>query len=315
MAPHHAVDNHHHSVPAKPSPLSVTKNNAGKPAPAAPYKRDLQSAMHNAPQVRVIHIFAPKVIKTDVANFRSTVQKLTGRSKRRTPRVAKAVTDTGVRVTNSADGLQTMAQGNGAVQGGPSSMGYAVGLWEKEELQRLVGDACGVTDLVRCDSVDSGTYSLDSGNTVFSGDSSGVDTSPTSDSFSFYPQRETPYSLSEIPAPFFGLQPHDMHSVFNPTGSMPMSMPMSSSVGLLPEHGLLGSLPTSHVIDHNMSMLGFDVDSVGALPLPALSDVLPLGCSSITSSSSGGSLFDLPRQHCRLSVQQPYQGANFFESM
>lgn len=32
--------------------------------------------------VRVIHIFAPKVIKTDVANFRELVQKLTGKSKR-----------------------------------------------------------------------------------------------------------------------------------------------------------------------------------------------------------------------------------------
>ncbi|KAG0560122.1 hypothetical protein M758_10G151000 [Ceratodon purpureus] len=313
MAPHQGVDNHR-SVPSKPSPLSA-KHNAGKSAPAppaAPYKRDLQSAMHNAPQVRVIHIFAPKVIKTDVANFRATVQKLTGRSKRRTPRVAKAINDSCVPVTNSADGLQTMAQGTGAVQTSPSSMGYPVGLWEKEELQRLVGDACGVTDLVRCDSVDSGNYSLDSGNTVFSGDSSGVDTSPTSDSFSFYPQRESPYSLSEIPAPFFGLQPHDMHSVFNPTISMPMSMPMSGSVGLLPDHSLMG-LPTSHVMDHqNMSMMGFDVDSVGgALPLPALPalpDVLPLGCSSITSSSSGGSLFDLPRQHCRLSVHQQYQG-------
>ncbi|KAG6556252.1 hypothetical protein Mapa_002193 [Marchantia paleacea] len=32
--------------------------------------------------IRVIHIFAPKVIKTDVANFRALVQKLTGKSKR-----------------------------------------------------------------------------------------------------------------------------------------------------------------------------------------------------------------------------------------
>ena len=300
MAPHHAVDNHH-GVPAKPSPRSVAKNNAGKPAPAAPYKRDLQSAMQNAPQVRVIHIFAPRVIKTDVANFRSTVQKLTGRSKRRASRAAKADTP----VTNPPGGVL-----QGVAQGAPSSsIPYPAGLWEKEELQRLVGDACGGTDLVRCTSVDSGSYSLDSGNTVFSNDSSGVDTSPT-DSFSFYPQRETPYSLTEITAPFF-LQPHDM--VFHPSPSMPLSMPMSNSMGLLPEHSLLGSLP----MDHNMSMLGFDVDSVGTLPLPlpALSDVVPLGCSSISSSSSGGSLFDLPRHHCRLSVQQPFQGANFFESM
>ena len=316
MAPHHAVDEHH-MAPSKrdPSPLSVTKSGAMNAA-KAPYKqRDLQSAMHNAPQVRVIHIFAPKVIKTDVANFRSTVQKLTGRSKRRerergrgSTRVSKPVTT----VTNSPhDGLQTMAQGGHGGSGGAggsttsppnsgTSMGYPpVGLWEKEELQRLLGDTCCVTDLVRCDSVDSGSYSFDSSST-------GVDHSPT-DSFSFYPQRDTAYSLGEIPAPFFGLHPHDMHSVFNPMVSMPLPLPAGAA---LPENGLLGSMPTSHVTDHGMSLLGFEVDSVGALP-----DVLPLGCTS-SISSSGGSLFDLPRHHCRLSVQQPYnQGANFFESM
>jgi hypothetical protein len=30
------------------------------------------------PKVRIIHVFAPKVIKTDVANFRELVQRLTG---------------------------------------------------------------------------------------------------------------------------------------------------------------------------------------------------------------------------------------------
>ncbi|KAM7476652.1 hypothetical protein LguiB_023895 [Lonicera macranthoides] len=31
------------------------------------------------PKVRIIHIFAPKIIKTDVANFRELVQRLTGK--------------------------------------------------------------------------------------------------------------------------------------------------------------------------------------------------------------------------------------------
>ncbi|KAF8395912.1 hypothetical protein HHK36_019867 [Tetracentron sinense] len=32
------------------------------------------------PKIRIIHIFAPEIIKTDVANFRELVQRLTGKS-------------------------------------------------------------------------------------------------------------------------------------------------------------------------------------------------------------------------------------------
>ncbi|XP_019238689.1 PREDICTED: VQ motif-containing protein 25-like [Nicotiana attenuata] len=31
------------------------------------------------PQIRIIHVFAPEIIKTDVANFREVVQRLTGK--------------------------------------------------------------------------------------------------------------------------------------------------------------------------------------------------------------------------------------------
>eukprot|EP01018_Ginkgo_biloba_P032931 Gb_37467 [translate_table: standard] len=47
-----------------------------------------------SPTIRIVHIFAPKIIKTDAANFRSLVQKLTGRpsgrSKTSGDRVSKA---------------------------------------------------------------------------------------------------------------------------------------------------------------------------------------------------------------------------------
>lgn len=244
--------------------------NAGKPA-SPPFRgRDLQSAMQHAPTIRVIHIFAPKVIKTDVANFRSTVQKLTGRGKTKSRRSSRP------------SNKEQPELSEPVVHAAP-----AAGLfWDQQaELQRMVGDACG-DHLMRCDSVDSATYSLDSGNTDST--SAGTSTSPhTMDhhhgGFSFYPQRETPYSLSEIPAPFFG-------------GEMPScSVP---HFGMINSHPLMG-LPTSHLMDQPL----FDEGLIA--PLPMFSN------APCNSSSSSGSLFDLmPHQHCRSSVQSPYQGTN-----
>ncbi|KAG1363893.1 VQ motif-containing protein 25 [Cocos nucifera] len=36
------------------------------------------------PKIRIVHIFAPQIIKTDAANFRELVQRLTGKPTRRT---------------------------------------------------------------------------------------------------------------------------------------------------------------------------------------------------------------------------------------
>ncbi|CAK9148465.1 unnamed protein product [Ilex paraguariensis] len=47
------------------SPLSVHK--------------DSQTISKAKPKIRIIHIFAPEIIKTDVANFRELVQRLTGK--------------------------------------------------------------------------------------------------------------------------------------------------------------------------------------------------------------------------------------------
>ncbi|KAH7660364.1 VQ domain-containing protein [Dioscorea alata] len=35
------------------------------------------------PKIRIVHIFAPEIIKTDAANFRELVQKLTGKPSKR----------------------------------------------------------------------------------------------------------------------------------------------------------------------------------------------------------------------------------------
>ncbi|KAE8683583.1 Plastid-lipid associated protein PAP / fibrillin family protein [Hibiscus syriacus] len=48
-----------------PSPLSLHK--------------DSQTISKSKPKIRIIHVFAPEIIKTDVANFRELVQRLTGK--------------------------------------------------------------------------------------------------------------------------------------------------------------------------------------------------------------------------------------------
>ncbi|KAK3227223.1 hypothetical protein Dsin_007085 [Dipteronia sinensis] len=51
--------------PPSPSPLAIHKNS--------------QTITKAKPKIRIIHIFAPEIIKTDVANFRELVQRLTGK--------------------------------------------------------------------------------------------------------------------------------------------------------------------------------------------------------------------------------------------
>ncbi|KAL5545465.1 hypothetical protein UlMin_005152 [Ulmus minor] len=41
--------------------------------------KDSQIISKTKPKIRIIHIFAPEIIKTDVANFRELVQRLTGK--------------------------------------------------------------------------------------------------------------------------------------------------------------------------------------------------------------------------------------------
>ncbi|XVE75715.1 hypothetical protein DITRI_Ditri12bG0114900 [Diplodiscus trichospermus] len=51
--------------PSKPAALSI--------------RRDSQTISKAKPKIRIIHIFAPEIIKTDVENFRELVQRLTGK--------------------------------------------------------------------------------------------------------------------------------------------------------------------------------------------------------------------------------------------
>uniref|UniRef100_A0A2P2NH05 VQ domain-containing protein n=1 Tax=Rhizophora mucronata TaxID=61149 RepID=A0A2P2NH05_RHIMU len=59
--------------------------------------RDSQTISKVKPKIRITHIFAPEIIKTDVASFRELVQRLTGkppeRSCKKRPRIARARTE------------------------------------------------------------------------------------------------------------------------------------------------------------------------------------------------------------------------------
>ncbi|GLJ22446.1 hypothetical protein SUGI_0422500 [Cryptomeria japonica] len=54
----------------------ISKFNAHAPCGTPP---TIQNTKMVAPTIRIVHIFPPKIIKTDPANFRALVQKLTGR--------------------------------------------------------------------------------------------------------------------------------------------------------------------------------------------------------------------------------------------
>ncbi|KAM0942501.1 putative VQ motif-containing protein/18/20/21/25 [Dioscorea sansibarensis] len=43
------------------------------------------------PKIRIVHIFAPEIIKTDAANFRELVQKLTGKPSKRVDHATRVI--------------------------------------------------------------------------------------------------------------------------------------------------------------------------------------------------------------------------------
>ncbi|ESW17678.1 hypothetical protein PHAVU_007G259600 [Phaseolus vulgaris] len=54
-------------------------NTANSHTPSLALHRDSHMVSKTKPKIRIIHIFAPEIIKTDVENFRELVQKLTGK--------------------------------------------------------------------------------------------------------------------------------------------------------------------------------------------------------------------------------------------
>ncbi|KAK8302720.1 hypothetical protein V6Z12_D04G105700 [Gossypium hirsutum] len=56
-----------------------TRMPPSNPSPPLSIHRDSKTISKPKPKIRIIHIFAPEIIKTDVANFRELVQRLTGK--------------------------------------------------------------------------------------------------------------------------------------------------------------------------------------------------------------------------------------------
>ncbi|XP_030457951.1 VQ motif-containing protein 17 [Syzygium oleosum] len=60
-------------------PFMVNPSSTSTPSSALGFHRDSRSIAKVKPKIRIIHIFAPEIIKTDTANFRGLVQRLTGK--------------------------------------------------------------------------------------------------------------------------------------------------------------------------------------------------------------------------------------------
>lgn len=60
----------HYPIGLSPASHSLTKVNSS----------DITTSRRVPPIIRIVHVFAPKLIKTDASNFRALVQKLTGNS-------------------------------------------------------------------------------------------------------------------------------------------------------------------------------------------------------------------------------------------
>lgn len=57
----------------------MSPNSSNSSSPALSFHKDSQTISKTKPKIRIIHIFAPEIIKTDAANFRELVQRLTGK--------------------------------------------------------------------------------------------------------------------------------------------------------------------------------------------------------------------------------------------
>ncbi|TYI65259.1 hypothetical protein E1A91_D09G145200v1 [Gossypium mustelinum] len=59
--------------------LMMKKRTRMPPSTPLSVHKDSQIISKAKPKIRIIHLFAPQIIKTDVANFRQLVQTLTGK--------------------------------------------------------------------------------------------------------------------------------------------------------------------------------------------------------------------------------------------
>ncbi|GFP91622.1 hypothetical protein PHJA_001306200 [Phtheirospermum japonicum] len=74
----------------------ICSSKLATPSPLLSMHKSSQTISKSKPKVRIIHIFAPEIIKTDAENFRELVQRLTGkptddddRNKKTKPRILR----------------------------------------------------------------------------------------------------------------------------------------------------------------------------------------------------------------------------------
>ncbi|XP_058075578.1 VQ motif-containing protein 25-like [Magnolia sinica] len=106
------------------------------PSPALAIRKESHLASKFKPKIRIVHIFAPEIIKTDVANFRELVQRLTGKPARRRAGKKKKAPATSSDVSESDASESTWfnpAEGMGELGSGPQGLGFSERLKEEEE--------------------------------------------------------------------------------------------------------------------------------------------------------------------------------------
>ncbi|KAL5983385.1 hypothetical protein ACLOJK_017469 [Asimina triloba] len=132
------------------------------PSSALAMRKESRLVAKLQPQIRIVHIFAPEIIKTDAANFRELVQRLTGKpvqrrrsnsskKKRKLAAAAAVIPTTPSDVSGESEGSEaayTFNRGDGHGDGlllelerGPRDDRELVGLCErvKEEEEEMWG--------------------------------------------------------------------------------------------------------------------------------------------------------------------------------
>ncbi|XP_059428732.1 VQ motif-containing protein 17 [Corylus avellana] len=112
--------------------------------PGLAMHQDSKQISKPKPKIRIIHIFAPEIIKTDVANFRELVQRLTGKPtekggkkkpkipRREEPRSANSSTDKppAAAVTKKMEGMWNGENSGGFLGGFADLEGFIQDLGE-----------------------------------------------------------------------------------------------------------------------------------------------------------------------------------------
>ncbi|KAL1533989.1 hypothetical protein AAHA92_15732 [Salvia divinorum] len=84
-------------------------------------------------KIRIIHIFAPEIIKTDAANFRELVQRLTGK-----PGITKGLRKKEARILSSSKKMEMSANSGGGFLGGFDEINHFQFL--EAQMQDVYGD-------------------------------------------------------------------------------------------------------------------------------------------------------------------------------